>query len=63
MTKNEACEKLAEDYADRASRGGMKYTDAYDQYFKRCLSRELKDLLDQVKVQGLNKDMTMGFIV
>ena len=55
------CELLAEDYADRASRNGMKYDDAFRQYTDRCMSRSEIDLQKQIKVQGLKKKLT-GFV-
>jgi len=54
MTTTEMCIKLAEDYADRATKGGANYDDAYEHYLTRCLNRDEKELKQQVDVQGLN---------
>ena len=54
LTKDELCEALAEDYADRAAKGGNDYDASYTHYLKRCLARRTKDLMAQYKVQGLN---------
>jgi hypothetical protein len=40
MTKTEKCIELAEDYADRATSSSNNYDDAYEQYLKRCITRE-----------------------
>jgi hypothetical protein len=61
MTKTEICTELANDYADRASRGGANYDDAFEHYLGRCLKRETEELKKQYKVQGLKKDD--GFII
>ena len=53
LTKEQLCEALALDYADKASRGGLNYEDAYKQYMTRCVNRSLKELEQQYKVQGL----------
>ena len=53
LTKEQLCEALSLDYADRASRGGINYNDAYDRYLSRCQERDLKDLKEQYKVQSL----------
>lgn len=55
--------KLAEDYADRAAKGGANYDDAYEHYLIRCLNRDTEDLESQVKVQGLDIDKSDGFII
>ncbi len=55
--------KLAEDYADRAAKGGANYDDAYKHYLVRCLNRDTEDLESQVKVQGLDIDKSDGFII
>lgn len=55
--------KLAEDYADRAAKGGANYDDAYEHYLIRCLNRDTEDLESQVKVQGLDIDKSNGFII
>ena len=54
LTKEQLCEALALDYADRASRGGLNYDDAYERYMSRCQQRALKELEQQYKVQGLS---------
>jgi hypothetical protein len=59
LTKEELCEALAEDYADRAARNGANYETSFAHYLKRCLARRTKDLMDQYKVQGLSSS---GFI-
>jgi len=43
LTKDELCEALAEDYADRASRGSKEYDEAYQHYLSRCLARKTID--------------------
>jgi len=53
LTKEQLCEALALDYADRASKRGAHYEDSYNHYLKRCHSRKLDDLIKQYKVQGL----------
>ena len=53
LTKEQLCEALALDYADRASKGGLNYNDAYERYISRCQQRSLKELEQQYKVQGL----------
>ena len=55
MNKKNICEALAEDYADRVSRNGINYQDAYDHYLERCKNRSEQDLLDQYKTAGLDK--------
>ena len=61
MNKKLMCEKLSEDYADRASKGGANYDKSYDQYIERCMKREESEIKKQYKVQGLGK--TSGFII
>lgn len=53
LTKEQLCEALALDYADRANRRGANYEDSYDQYILRCNKRPLEELQSQYKVQGL----------
>jgi hypothetical protein len=53
MTKIEMCTELSNDYADRASRGGANYEDAYEHYLSRCLNRDTEELTKQCKIQGL----------
>ncbi len=59
LTKEDLCEALAEDYANRATSGSKGYDEAYTHYLNRCLARKTADLLQQYKVQGLNSS---GFI-
>jgi len=59
ITKEELCEALAEDYADKAASKGRNYNDSYTHYLKRCLARETTELMNQYKTQGLNNS---GFI-
>lgn len=59
LTKEELCEALAEDYADRAANSGTNYDAAYTHYLTRCLARKTSDLMKQYKVQGLKSS---GFI-
>ncbi len=59
LSREELCEALAEDYADRAAKGGNDYTKSYVHYLERCLLRKTTDLLQQYKVQGLHN---LGFI-
>lgn len=54
LSKTDLSEKLAEDYAERASKSGMAYNEAYDHYMGRCLKRTTADLYAQYKVQGLD---------
>ena len=53
LTKEQLCEALALDYADRASKRGANYEASYDQYIFRCNKRTLEDLQHQHKVQNL----------
>jgi len=59
ITKEELCEALAEDYADRAARNGTNYDESFKHYLERCLKRKEKDLMEQYRAQGLNSS---GFI-
>jgi len=63
MNKTDICIKLAEDYADRATKGGSNYDDAYEHYLQRCLNRDEKELQQQFKVQGLKIDNSNGYII
>ena len=54
LTKEQLWEALALDYADRASKGGLNYDDAYERYISRCKQRPLEELEQQYKVQGLS---------
>lgn len=62
MDKIQICETLAQDYADRAAKGGANYDDAYEHYLARCLNRDEEDLKSQYKTQGLGKNID-GFII
>jgi hypothetical protein len=59
MNKKEACEVLAEDYADKVASKGGSYDDAYEHYLSRCKKRSEADLIEQLKIAGLDKS---GFI-
>lgn len=61
MNKQQICEKLAEDYADRVAKAGRNYDDAYAHYFERCLQRKESELKHQYKVAGLGK--MDGFVI
>lgn len=63
LTKEQLCEKLAEDYADRANKGGTNYDDAYNHYLERCLKRDTSDLSMQYVVAGLHTKENTGFLV
>jgi hypothetical protein len=63
LSKEYLCEKLSEDYADRASKGGANYDDAYSHYMERCLSRDEENLSKQYVVQGLQNKTNEGFIL
>jgi hypothetical protein len=63
LSKTEICIKLSEDYADRATKGGANYDDAYEHYLTRCLNRDEEELQSQYKVQGLKVDTSDGFII
>jgi hypothetical protein len=53
LTKEQLCEALALDYADRASKRGAHYEDSYVHYLERCRNRKTDELIKQYKVQGL----------
>ena len=59
MTKEDMCEALAEDYADRVARVGSDYDDAYEHYLARCRTREASELKSQLISAGLDKS---GFL-
>lgn len=59
MDKEEMSVRLAEDYAEKAASKGRDYNDSYDHYLQRCLQRTTENLVQQYKVQGLDKS---GFI-
>ena len=54
LSKIDLSEKLAEDYAERASGAGRDYNAAYEHYYERCIGRSEKELYAQYKVQGLD---------
>ena len=61
MKKELLCIKLAEDFAERASKTGRDYNDSYNHYLERCQKRKERELLEQYKAQGMgNMD---GFII
>jgi len=62
MNKDEICEALAEDYADKVAKTGGSYNDAYNHYLERCMKRTEEDLEHQYNVQGLDK-LKINFIV
>ena len=47
MTRGEMCEKLAKDYAKRASILRLSFEDAYDKYIKRLSKRTDDDITQQ----------------
>ena len=55
LNKNEICEALSLDYAERASNGGANYDISYKHYLQRCHKRNFEDLMSQYRVQGLEK--------
>jgi hypothetical protein len=55
LTKEKLCEALAQDYANRASRGGADYASSYNHYLERCYNRQMTELVNQYKVQGLKE--------
>ena len=59
MTKEDICETLAEDYADKVTKTGGNYEDAYEHYLKRCLKRKYDELKSQLISAGLDKS---GFL-
>lgn len=61
MNKQQLCEKLAADYADRVARVGRNYDDAYKHYLERCLKRKEEELQQQYDQQGLGK--MDGFVI
>jgi len=63
LSKQQLCEKLSEDYAERANRGGANYEDAYSHYLDRCLKRETEDLSKHYIVAGLHTKENAGFLV
>ena len=61
INKQQICEELALDYAERASRGGSYFNSSYEHYLTRCLKREEKALKEQYKIQRTGK--SDGFII
>lgn len=59
MTKEDICETLAEDYADKVASTGGNYKDAYEHYLKRCLNRNYDELKSQLISAGLDES---GFL-
>ena len=53
MTRGEMCEKLAEDYAKRASVLRYTFEDAYNKYIKRLKKRTDDEILEQFTVANL----------
>ena len=47
MTRGEMCEKLAKDYAKKASILSLSFEDAYDKYIKRLSKRTDDDITQQ----------------
>jgi len=54
MTRGEMCEKLAKDYAKRASILRLSFEDAYNKYIKRLKKRSDKEILQQYTVANLD---------
>ena len=57
MEKKELSERLSADYAMRANALGMKYKEAYNEYFNRCMNRQTEDLMSQFKAGRLDKPL------
>ena len=55
LTKEQLCEILTLDYADRASKRGANYEASYNHYLERCYKRKTDELITQYKVQGLKQ--------
>ena len=53
MTRGEMCEKLAEDYAKRASVLSLSFEDGYNMYIKRLKKRTDDEILEQFTVANL----------
>ena len=53
MTRGEMCEKLAEDYAKRASVLSLSFEDGYNKYIKRLKKRTDDEILEQFTVANL----------
>jgi len=54
MTRGEMCEKLAKDYAKRASILSLSFEDAYDKYMKRLSKRTDDDIMEQLTTANLD---------
>jgi len=50
MTRGEMCEKLAKDYAKRASNRGMDYKKSYDSYMTRTQKLKSQELLERFSI-------------
>ena len=50
MTRGEMCEKLAEDYAQRASNRGMDYKKSYKNYMKRTQKLKPQELFERFSI-------------
>jgi len=59
LNKDEICEALSLDYAERASNGGANYSTSYKHYLNRCSKRKFEDLMTQYTVQGLGKPKSL----
>ena len=54
MTRGEMCEKLAKDYAKKASILSLSFEDAYDKYIKRLSKRTDDDIMHQFTIANLD---------
>ena len=54
MTRGEMCEKLAKDYAKKASILSLSFEDAYDKYIKRLSKRTDDDIMHQFTTANLD---------
>ena len=54
MTRGEMCEKLAKDYAKRASILSLSFEDGYNIYIKRLKKRTDDEILEQFTVANLD---------
>lgn len=63
LDKQELCEILSDDYAEKSSKAGRRYNEAYEYYYQRCEKRKHNDLYQQYVVQGLDKKPSTGFLV
>ena len=53
MTRGEMCEKLAEDYAKRATILRLSFEEAYNKYIERLKKRSDEEILQQFTVANL----------